>query len=391
MLKKVLSLLPILAILVFALGMISPVSATAPTTPVFNMGVRVKAGLDYDWNITKVADQTQLTLAPGQQQLVNYTVVVSASPAIITAQAGVAFNVYNGSSEALTIKSITFTLDGSPYSILCLGAPPVLPAVVTPGTNYTCQFPGGGLFTFTNPPAQMTAQATFVTDGGGLGNDITSSVSRVLDFTNPDDNLGTTDNCVTVNDDQYGSLGSVCANESPKTFTYSMYVGPYEACGDYSFINTATFVTNSNGSTGSASATVNINVPCAGGCSLTPGYWKTHSSYGPAPFDDTWNLIGGADAPFFLSNQSYYQVLWTSPQGNAYYILAHAFIAAQLNQLNGADVSPISTQMAEAMTFFNSNTPLTSLTKAQRNAILNTAAIIDNYNNGLIGPGHCSE
>jgi hypothetical protein len=92
---------------------------------------------------------------------------------------------------------------------------------------------------------------------------------------------------------------------------------------------------------------IDINVPCGGGCTLTPGYWKTHSSYGPAPYDDTWAQIG-EDTIFFLSGQSYYDVLWTNPEGNAYYILAHAYIAAQLNLLNGAS-APAEVDVALAM------------------------------------------
>jgi len=81
------------------------------------------------------------------------------------------------------------------------------------------------------------------------------------------------------------------------------------------------------------------SVPCGGdGCTLTPGYWKTHSAYGPAPYDPTWALIG-EDTPFFLSGISYYEALWTEPKGgNAYYILAPAYIAARLNVLNGASI-----------------------------------------------------
>ena len=121
----------------------------------------------------------------------------------------------------------------------------------------------------------------------------------------------------------------------------------------FKFINIASFTTNDTGTTGSSSWTVDINVPCAGGCSLTPGYWKTHSEFGPAPYDDTWaQLPNGASTPFYLSGKTYYQVLWTAPQGNAYYILAHAFIAAKLNGLNGADTSAISSQLDWAEAFF---------------------------------------
>ena len=77
---------------------------------------------------------------------------------------------------------------------------------------------------------------------------------------------------------------------------------------------------------------------CGGeGCTLTPGYWKTHSKYGPAPYDATWAEIG-EDTPFFASGKTWYDALWTEPKGGeAYYILAHAYIAAALNFKNGAD------------------------------------------------------
>ena len=49
----------------------------------------------------------------------------------------------------------------------------------------------------------------------------------------------------------------------------------------------------------------------------------------------------GEDQRFFPpgSGGSYYDVLWTNPSGgNAHHILAHAHIAADLNELNGACV-----------------------------------------------------
>ncbi len=126
------------------------------------------------------------------------------------------------------------------------------------------------------------------------------------------------------------------------------------------------------------------------GCTLTPGYWKTHSQYGPASYDSTWGLVG-EDTPFFLSGQTYYQVLWTPPAGNAYYILAHAYIAAYLNGLDGADTSAVSAQLAHAATLFSTYAPTATLSKAVRQDFVNTASVLDQYNNGYIGPGHCAE
>ena len=133
-----------------------------------------------------------------------------------------------------------------------------------------------------------------------------------------------------------------------------------------------------------------------GGCSLTPGYWKTHSSYGPAGRNDTWDEIDpdGENSDFFLSGHTYYQVLWTTPQGgNAYYILAHAYIAAELNFLNGSDPSAAQAAFNAATALFNAYTPaqvgVLKGNNATRQAFLSNAAVLDNYNNGLIGPGHC--
>ncbi|MGD2080332.1 MAG: hypothetical protein PVJ36_04275 [Nitrospirota bacterium] len=122
-------------------------------------------------------------------------------------------------------------------------------------------------------------------------------------------------------------------------------------------------------------------------CTLTPGYWKNH--------EDTWIGID-TSTPFFLSGQSYYEVLWTAPRGNVYYILAHQYIAAELNFLNGADPSSIQTAFDEATQLFNTYTPEViaaakgKVGQALRDDFTTLASILDNYNSGLAGPGSCN-
>lgn len=131
-----------------------------------------------------------------------------------------------------------------------------------------------------------------------------------------------------------------------------------------------------------------------GGCTLTPGYWKTHSSYGPAPYDDTWVQIG-EDTPFFLSGKSYFEVINTVPAGNAYYNLSFHYIAAKLNQLNGADFSAAQSAFDQATTLFQTYTPADiALLKGShpvRTQFINLASILGQYNEGYIGPGHCDD
>ena len=226
------------------------------------------------------------------------------------------------------------------------------------------------------------------------------------------------DECVNVSDDHGGSLGQVCVGSAPVTFTYTLEIGPYAACGVYEFPNTATYLavddSNDTGETDSSTYTVTITVPCPEGCTLTQGYWKTHndSFHGGAPTDETWSelmywaqvsgtwtLLGPGDetSPFFLSGQSYFQVMWTAPKGNAYYNLATQYIAAQLNMLAGADPTAAQTAFDAATVLFKQYTPadIAALKGKAGNALraqfISLAGTLGSYNEGLIGPGHCDE
>lgn len=134
------------------------------------------------------------------------------------------------------------------------------------------------------------------------------------------------------------------------------------------------------------------------GCTRTIGYWKTHSKYGPAKkADATWNLIlpTGPDSPFFLSGKTYFQVLGTAPRGNPYYILAHQYIAAELNFLAGAYNGAVDDEFDAAKILLQTYTPAQVAALSNNNddkkAFTTLGGILDNYNNGIIGPGHCGE
>jgi hypothetical protein len=131
------------------------------------------------------------------------------------------------------------------------------------------------------------------------------------------------------------------------------------------------------------------------GCTRSKGYWKTHSIYGPAPYDPIWEQLG-EDSTFFLSNQSNYEVMWTPPSGgNAYYILAPQYIATKLNFLNGADPSEVQQTFDDATDLFEIYTPeYIGTLKGNdpiRQEFLELKDILDQYNNGIIGPGKCEE
>jgi hypothetical protein len=117
------------------------------------------------------------------------------------------------------------------------------------------------------------------------------------------------------------------------------------------------------------------------------GYWKTHSKYGPSSYDPTWALIG-EDTDFFQSGQSWYKVIKTEPRkGNVYYILAHQYIAARLNELAGVNVPEnVADAMAKAFRLFSNYKPadLEKLwgNNELRKEFLMLSWYLEKYNNG---------
>ncbi len=150
--------------------------------------------------------------------------------------------------------------------------------------------------------------------------------------------------------------------------------------------NTATIV--ETGQSDDAKVTVNCTPPPDPGCTLTQGYWKTHSKYGPAPYDSTWASIG-EDTEFDSSGLSWYELFHTRLEGSAYVILAHQYMAALLNKEAGADTSDVDATLTAAATFFATYAIDSVLSDSVREDAIDLADALDDYNNGLTGPGHC--
>lgn len=347
----------------------------------------------WSWTVAKTAAEPALTLSTGQQYVATYGVTVGATSADSGWAASGTISVTNPAPIPATLEGVTDLLPGSSVAVDCGVA---FPYVLAPGATLACgwygDLPDAG--TRVNTATAVLANVpSGTTSFAGTAPVVFDGATTVHPF----------DACVSL-DDSYEAAGlpaEVCiAGGASQSFTYTRPIGPYDVCGRTTVDNVVEIAGKDSGTTGSASAQIAVNVPCPTGCTLTPGYWKTHSSYGPAPYDETWALVG-EDTPFFLSGQTYDQVLWTPPAGgNAYYVLAHAWIATKLNGLNEAAVPE---EVAEA--FAAAETILATYTPAEiaamkgkagttlRAEILGYAYLLDQYNNGLAagGPPHCSE
>lgn len=324
----------------------------------------------WSWQIGKGADQSSLTLPVGQQILVNYTVDASASN-VDTDQ-----HVYGD-------VFVSFPLPEPQVGLSVTVSSDLEEKVLSCSVNSECHY-------YLKVSSNSAGTVSGIVRASSGDDVVEFPISASADFSIGErDEI---DETIDVTDDIYGYLGTAFAQvgQTYSIFTYSSNIGPYATCGNYTITNTASFVSQDAGKTGSASWTININVPCATECALGSGYWKTHSRFGPAPYDDAWALLG-EDTPFFLSGKSYYQVLWTPPAGgNAYYILAHPYITAKLNILNGADPAPVQAAMASATALFNAYSPGANLSRSVRAQFIRLAAELESNNKGGGSPGHCS-
>jgi hypothetical protein len=243
--------------------------------------------------------------------------------------------------------------------------------------------------------AAGSVTATVNTTGGPV------TQTTAFDFTNPE-NINPVNPCVLVTDTLGGALGTVCATQHSVTYTYTYTITAPSHCGSYDVNNTA-WLNDSAVHPSSASATVHVNVPCAGGCTLTIGYWKNHAGFGPqadvvSPLLPQWlGNAGGTKSQFVTSTTlavqflSFYGSNDVFSASNGINKLYAQLLAAELNITNGADGSSISSTIAAASAFLASydSTSWASLTKAQQQAVNSWMSALDNYNNGLTGPGHC--
>ena len=135
------------------------------------------------------------------------------------------------------------------------------------------------------------------------------------------------------------------------------------------------------------------------GCTLTQGYWKTHSQEGPAPYDsEGWGALGDFDSDgtseeegeILAYNITWYTAFQTAPKkGNVWYQLAHQWMAAYLNIANGADSpSEVDSAITGGLTWLQTNDPATNPKSSQAGI---WAGILASFNEGTTGPGHCTD
>jgi len=309
----------------------------------------------------------QVTATPGGPTDTNHSVsgTINVSVAASTAPYSGSFSV----TDAITpgpVPSADVDCDGtagSPYDNTKSG--------VAPGGSFSCTYSVSLNATQAAAATTNTATASVTWNTGDTDSDDgTASVdfSTATPTTESDETADITDiwngtPVFTLGDDEAASGGPYVYK-----FAKNLQCPDY---GDTLIPNDAYLDSNDGGYDLEDDADVTVSCPRPpDGCTLTQGFWRTHSQFGPAPYSDNWEVItpSGADTEFsegfdgvIDSDMTYYEVLWDPGKGgNAWFKLGHQYIAAQLNILNGADPSLVSTWMADAQSildFYDKDAP----------------------------------
>ena len=129
------------------------------------------------------------------------------------------------------------------------------------------------------------------------------------------------------------------------------------------------------------------NDDCGDGCTLTQGYWKNHSAHADNPSQQIpWPI----SEETLLCGETWFNIINTPPSGgNAWLILAHQWIAAELNAASGASTEALGDALDDAGDLLADNCG--GIGDDQRGVAIALAGTLGNYNEGDIGPGHCGD
>jgi hypothetical protein len=354
----------------------------------------------HTWKIEKSVSQSSVTLKAGESATVNYSVTVGPAAAPVDSDWSVSGTMEMNDDPNITVDSVLFTvIPAAPVNTPAIAAShscmPVTFPVDLGIAGLKCTY-SAALPDASDRRARMEATAT--EDDGTTGG---RSVQTAFSFSTA--TVNEVDECVNVTDSMAGALGTVCAADAPKTFTYSTTVGPFtEAeCGEHTIDNTASFLTNDTGTSGSSSAGVDVTVVCEppkNGCTRTPGYWKNHAGFKKqadvvSPLLPIWlGTAGGAKSVQVTTAGQAVDLLGrANDSSNGINKLYSHLLAAKLNGASDASTAGVDATIAAADAFLanHNSASWAGLSAAQQAQVLAWKDKLDSYNNGNEGTRHC--
>lgn len=117
------------------------------------------------------------------------------------------------------------------------------------------------------------------------------------------------------------------------------------------------------------------------GCTYTQGYWKNHNQYARGRRGTAWPISEDTQ----MCGESWLDILRTPTRGDAWMILAHQWIAASLNDTTASTTAEVADALAVGADLLAG----CEIADGDRALAIGASEILDAYNNGVVGPGHC--
>lgn len=219
---------------------------------------------EYNWHIAKSADILSITGPQGFDETIDYEVglfLLASTDGEFEVQGNI--TVHNPAPIDANITSVSDIVSPSITANVDCGVtfPYTLAAAGTLNCTFSATLPNSS--SRTNTATATVQNHDYDSNGTGTASGTTDFTgSAAVDFTGstPSEEI---DECVDVSDSLQGFLGQVCADQAPFTFSYQLQVSDFidtDVSGSSTIENTADFITNDTGTTGSDDNTVFVLV-----------------------------------------------------------------------------------------------------------------------------------
>jgi hypothetical protein len=360
---------------------------------------------DYDWVVTKEFDGDEpVEICSGMTAQLAFTISAERtavdSPYMVTGN----ITVDNPATIALVVNSLDDVLPGATVDVDC-GAT-TFPATIAAGGSLQCTYSAiaGSLAAAVN-----TATAVYETSTRSFDDVVplgTASVDGTADVTFGDPDT-VSDESIDVTDLVTCPDGFTCTGAGPFQFSgsgtesFEIDVTNDSAMCDsfFTLTNTVSWTDDEEEATSSVDVEI-YTCACSYGCTLTIGYWKTHAGFTGRNADRVTQYlpillgsIGGAKTVEVDTAEFAVEVLSFKLGGasNGIAKLYAQLLAAKLNIANGASPDDVAAIILDADAFLaiHDHNDWRTLSKAQKATVLTWMTLLDGYNNGDLGPGHC--
>lgn len=365
---------------------------------------------DFDWTIVKSADVTEINVQVNQAPVtVNYEIDVDSSPTDSEHAVSGSITISNPASIAAPLNAVTDKVNDLVDATVDCNMATTVPAMDSLVCTYEASL--GGASDGTNK-ATATIDNYDRTDPNNpvsLGTTTDFMGTAAVTFGDP---TTVEDECVTLDDNNpEGPMAQeICADATPANVPYSKNFGPFTEVGMSTHSNTACIATDDGTEKcDTVDIPITVNGPAppgenpGEGCTLTQGYWKSHTRDGFNGFQhlQIQELIESSpDGKILLGDMVITTVdeahdVFISAQGDDLVAkLKSQLLTTKLNILSSADGTDIEATITAADTFLSvlgmDEIPKGKAGKDLREEANQLKGELDSYNNGEIGPGHCT-